>query len=236
METIEQVMTALEKKGTAQTRKIYGRHGAPEDMFGVKIGDLKPIAKKIKGNQDLALQLYDTGNSDAMYLAGMVADGSQMTKQQLDRWAKHATWYLISEYTVPGVACEHPSARDLAIKWIKSKQENVAAAGWCTYSGLLATRPDEDLDLNEIRELLGKIESGIGKAKNRVRYTMNGFVISVGTYIKPLLKLAKQVAKKIGTVECDLGETSCKVPVASDYIDKIVDRGSVGKKRKTMKC
>jgi 3-methyladenine DNA glycosylase AlkD len=48
-------------------------------MFGVKVGDLKPIVKQIKGDQELAMQLYATGNSDAMYLAGLVADGRKMT-------------------------------------------------------------------------------------------------------------------------------------------------------------
>ena len=81
MDTVEQVMTELKKKGSEQTRKTYRLHGAPEDMFGVKIGDLKVIAKKIKGQQTLACELYDTGNIDAMYLAGIVADGSQMTKR-----------------------------------------------------------------------------------------------------------------------------------------------------------
>lgn len=80
MKTLPEVMTALEKKGSAQTRKIYSNHGAPEEIFGVKVGDMKPIAKSIKGNQELALELYETGNGDAMYLAGMVADGSLMTK------------------------------------------------------------------------------------------------------------------------------------------------------------
>ena len=104
MDTVSSVMTELKKKGSEQTRKIARRHGAPDEMFGVKVGDLKPIAKRIKGQQELACALYDTGNSDAMYLAGLVADGSQMSKQELNSWAKRASWYAISEYTVPGVA------------------------------------------------------------------------------------------------------------------------------------
>lgn len=236
METVSEVLSALEEKGSEQTRKIYARHGAPESMFGVKVADMKTIAKTIKGNQELALELYDSGNSDAMYLAGMVADGSQMSKTQLDQWAKDANWYMISEYTVPGVTCENDAARDIAMKWIKSKTEAVAAAGWCAYSGILATRSDDEIDVVEVESLLEKIETGIEKAKNRVRYAMNGFVISVGGYIKPLNKRAKQTAKKIGGVDCDLGETSCKVPLASEYILKIEKAGKLGKKRKTIKC
>jgi 3-methyladenine DNA glycosylase AlkD len=152
------VMSELERLGTAQTRKTYSRHGAPESMFGVKIGDLKPLAKKLKGQQELALALYETGNSDAMYLAGLVADGGKMSKKQLEQWAKGANWYLLAECTIPGVACESPHAADLARKWIKSKNESIAAAGWATWSGIVATREDEELDLSEIRGLLKQVE------------------------------------------------------------------------------
>jgi 3-methyladenine DNA glycosylase AlkD len=236
MNTVEQVMSELKKKGSAQTRKTFGRHGAPETMFGVKVADLKVIAKKIKGNQELALELYDTGNSDAMYLAGLVADGAQMNRKQLNDWAKKAPWYMISEYTVPGVATENKNARELALKWIKSKKENIAASGWTTYAGVVATLPDEELDLAEISDLLKHVEQNIHHAPNRVRYTMNGFVISVGAYVKALLKQAKATAKKIGEVHVEMGNTACKVPFAPEYIAKIEQAGRVGKKRKTMKC
>ncbi|MEE2642556.1 MAG: DNA alkylation repair protein [Planctomycetota bacterium] len=235
METVDQVMGVLERKGTTATRNTYLRHGAPEETYGVKVGDLKPIARGIQGNQQLAMELYESGNSDAMYLAGMVADGARMTKKQLEEWVKGASWYYISEYAVPGVAVENKSARDLAIKWMKSKTESIAACGWATYSGVLATREDADLDKTEIKSLLKKIEAEIGQAPNRVRYTMNGFVISVGTYVKSLLKQAKKTADAIGVIECDMGDTACKVPLATEYIEKVEARGTVGQKRSSLK-
>jgi 3-methyladenine DNA glycosylase AlkD len=236
MNTVSQVMTALKQKGSAQTRKTFARHGAPEAMFGVKVADLKTIAKKIKGQQALAYALYESGNSDAMYLAGIVADGSQMTRKQLESWVKGATWYMLSEYTVPWVATESPYARDLALKWIDSKKQSIASSGWCTYAGIVAVTPDEALDLAEVKQLLERVVKQIDTAPNRVRYTMNGFVIAVGAYVKPLLKQAKAAAKKIGTVSVDMGDTACKVPRALEYIEKIEKSGRVGKKRKTIKC
>jgi hypothetical protein len=65
---------------------------------------------------------------------------------------------------------------------------------------------------------------------------MNAFVIAVGTYVKPLLKQAKAAAKKIGAVSVDMGDTACKVPLASAYIERVEAVGRVGKKRKTIKC
>ncbi len=236
MTTASQVMSELKKKGSAQTRKTFSRHGAPPDLFGVKVGDLKTIAKKIKGEQELALELYDSGNADAMYLAGMVADGAQMTKRQLESWARQAPWHMVAEYTVPWVATESPHARDLAMKWIRSKNESIACSGWCTYAGIVAVTPDNELDLAEIKDLLNTVAKQIHKAPNRVRYTMNGFVIAVGCYFKPLHKQAKATAKKIGKIAVDMGDTACKVPLAEEYIAKMESAGRIGKKRKTIRC
>lgn len=237
MRLLADVIKDLERRGTEQTRKTFARHGAPIDqMFGVKVGDLKTIAKMIKGRQDLALELYDTGNSDAMYLAGMVASGALMTKKQLESWAKKATWHMISDYTVPGVACESPFAAELAQKWINSKQPSIMCSGWTTWSGIVATQADEQLDLGAIESLLQRVVDNVHASPNRVRYTMNRFLISVGGYVLPLQKKAKDAAKKIGKVQADVGPTDCKVPNALEYIGKMIARGNAGKKRKTMKC
>lgn len=237
MQTLGEVMLELERLGTEQTRRTFARHGAPVDqMFGVKVGDLKTILKKIKGRQELALELYDTGNTDAMYLAGLVANGALMTKKQLESWARRASWSMISEYTVPWVASESPFAAELAQKWIDAKQPSVVSSGWMTWSAIMATRPDEELDLKALQKLLDRVTLQIHDSNNRVRSAMNGFVISVGGYVLPLQKKAREAAKKIGKVEVDVGDTACKVPLALEYIDTIIARGIAGKKRKTVKC
>lgn len=238
MATVKSIVAVLQSKGSEQTRKTYSRHGIPVDrMFGVSIADLKVIAKGIKGNQQIALDLFETGNLDAMYLAGMVADGRKMTKSQLQDWAKRARGLgMVYEYAVPWVASESPYARELAMKWISSKDEHIASCGWSTYTGIVATTPDEQLDLNEISSLLGSIVREIKTAQNRVRYNMNAFVIAVGVYVKPLSREAKAAAKKIGEVHVDIGDTACQVPLATAYIQKCETAGKVGKKRKTIRC
>ena len=65
---------------------------------------------------------------------------------------------------------------------------------------------------------------------------MNGFVIAVGCHSIPLNKKAREVAKAVGKVDVDVGDTACKVPFAPDYIDKVVKSGRLGKKRKKIRC
>jgi hypothetical protein len=236
--TIEDLLDDLKSKGSEKTRKTYIRHGMqPDRTLGVSVADLKSIAKTIKGQQEVAFQLYETGIMDAMYLAGLVVDGSKMTRSRLQAWAEAAEGMpMISEYIVPWTTVESTDPDSLAADWIQSKQEHVASSGWCTYSGLVAIREDGALDFERVEELLRIVVQEIGGANNRVRYTMNGFVISVGAYVKPLLHSAQAAAKEIGAVSVPMGDTACKVPLATAYIAKIEEAGRVGQKRRTIRC
>jgi 3-methyladenine DNA glycosylase AlkD len=234
--TTKEIMTELSKLGSAQTKKTFANHGAPEPMFGVKVGDMKSIVKKIKMDYQLSLELYDTGNSDAMYLAGLISDPKKMTKKDLQHWAETATWHMITEYSVAWTTAESPFALEMAKKWIKSKEEKIACAGWNTYSSYLGITETSLLDLKELKELLDHIQKNISKAPNRVKYVMNGFVIAVGGNVRELTEHAKKVAKAAGVIHVEMGGTACKVPSAPEYIDKMIARGMPDKKRKTAKC
>jgi 3-methyladenine DNA glycosylase AlkD len=238
MPTLASILAELKSKGGEKTRATYVRHGMEaERCFGVSVADLKLIAKTIKGQQALAMELYQTGKMEAMYLAGMVASGAKMTDAQLKAWAEGTHgMQMIAEYTVPWVTVEHPRGRELALQWMASKKEHVAAAGWCTYSGLVTTMPDEKLDLAEIEGLLGDVVQRIHKAQNRERHTMNNFVIAVGSYVAPLSKQSKAAARQIGVVTVDMGDTACQVPLATAHIEKAEVAGKAGKKRKTIRC
>jgi hypothetical protein len=99
-----------------------------------------------------------------------------------------------------------------------------------------AIKDDAELDLAELKQLLRRVQETIHRQPNRVRYCMNGFVIAVGCYVRALTDEATRTADRIGLVRVDLGATACKVPSASQYIDKVRQRGALGKKRKTLKC
>jgi 3-methyladenine DNA glycosylase AlkD len=232
----QKILDELKSLGSESIKKVLVKHGAQEPFFGVKVEHLKIIQKRIKMDYKLALELYDSGISDAMYLAGLIADDARMTKKDLQRWVRGAYWYMLSEYTVPWVAAGSPFGHELALEWIDSKKENIAAAGWATLSSLVATRDDAELDLAELKKLLERVAQTIHQQPNRVRHVMNGFIIAVGAYVKGLTDAALDTARKVGAVSVDMGDTACKVPAAIDYIKKIQDRGAIGKKRKSGKC
>ena len=171
-----------------------------------------------------------------MYLAGLIADEQQMTREDLNRWVEEAYWYMLSEYTVAWVAAETSFGFDLAMEWIESGKENIAAAGWSTLASIATLKKDKDIDQDAFRKLLIFAKENIHQSPNRVRYTMNNFIIASGGGISSLNATAKEVAGAIGKVKVDMGGTACKVPLASAYIKKIEDKGNLGKKRKSARC
>ncbi len=233
--TANDIVAELKKFATEKTKKMWLKHGAQEPCLGVQVADMKKIQKRVKMDYQLALDLYDTGIADAMYLAGLIADDAKMTKKDLQKWIENATWGMVAEYTVPWVASSGPHGREMALKWMDSKDEAIASAGWATYGSLVAIKENEDLDLDEIKKLLQRVAKSIHQQANRVKFAMNSFVIAVGGWVKPLNKVAIASAKDIGPIAVDL-VGACKIPFAPDQIKKMEARGTLDKKRKSPKC
>jgi 3-methyladenine DNA glycosylase AlkD len=233
--TVPEVLEQLEGLARKSTRDVLLNHGDEHVVYGVRIGDMKPIQKKIKKDHALSLGLFETNVQDAMYLAGLIADEKKISSKELDHWAKTAKSSLLSEYTVAWVAAESPHGWELGLKWIDSSKENVASSGWSTLANLVTLVPDESLDKEKLRELIARVEQEMTAAADRVRYTMNSFLICVGSYVPDLRKEVLAAAKRLGKVEVDMGKTACKVPEVASYIDKVLARGEP-KKKKMARC
>ncbi|MEM9159219.1 MAG: DNA alkylation repair protein [Verrucomicrobiota bacterium] len=229
-------MTLLESFGSEQTKKVLSRHGAREPFFGVKIGDLKKIQKKTGKAYQLALELFDTGNSDAMYLAAMIADEESLTKKDLRKWARKANWSMLSEYAVGQVAAETKHGWELGLEWIESPKENISTSGWSTLSNIISTAPNETLDLETIESHLQRIEKAIHQSKNREKYAMSGYVVCVACYVEALHNKAIATAERIGELEVETATPGCSPPNMIGDINKVVSKGRLGKKRKRARC
>jgi 3-methyladenine DNA glycosylase AlkD len=236
MNTAASILTELALLGDENTKKIYLRHGAKEPIYGVRVADIKNMVKKIGKNYPLALEVFATGNSDAMYLAGYLTEPSLMTQEELQLWAEQANWYMISEYTIAWVTAESRHSPSLPLSWIEQKEENLGSSGWASLAGYIAITPNTAIQEELMMGLLERIRDTIHLQPNRVKYTMNGFLISVGAYLPQLREIALQIANNIGKVKVELGKTACKVPEAGLYIQKMVDLGKVDKKKKSLFC
>lgn len=218
--TVTEIMSFLEAHGEESIKKTLLKHGVKEPFFGVKVENLKVIQKKVKTDYQLAKALYATGNADAMYLAGLIADDAKMTREDLEAWVAVAVSNNISDYTVPWVAAGSPVGYELAKEWINDPREHVAAAGWSTLRDWVALRPDSELNMSELKALLKRVEDSLNKAPDRVKPAKRGFAAAAGIYIKSLTDEVLEMAGSPGGVQ----------------IRKAKDRGKIGVNKKMVKC
>lgn len=220
--TLKQTLTALKKLGTDQNRKVYARHGAGAEMFGVSFADLKTLKKQIGIDHQLAEQLWQTGNVDAMSLATMIADPHAFTAKSADAWLAAIDYSLLASL-FGGVIAESPLATAKTKKWTKSPREHTRETGYSVFAAMLVKSP-EAVDDETASSYLGTIEQQIHDSPNRARHAMNMALIAVGIYKPSLRSAALEAARRIGKVDVDHGETSCKTPDAIAYINKAVAR------------
>jgi 3-methyladenine DNA glycosylase AlkD len=221
--TLPEAMRALEKEGSAGTRRTYARHGAKEPMFGVSFASLKTLAKRIGVDHELALALWDTGNFDARNLAVRVVDPARMSSADLDRWARGNTVRMCGLY-VAALAAEGPHAAAKASAWLAAKEEPVRCTAWGLL-GQMAMR-DEAAPDAWFEERLAEIERTIHAAPNGEREAMNLSLISIGGRSAALRKAALAASRRIGKVEVDHGDTACRTPDAGPYLEKMWARAA----------
>ena len=230
------VMEELEALGKERMKKMYMTNGAQEPLFGAATGAMKPIKRKIKINQPLAEELYATGNYDAMYFAGVIADPKAMTEADFNRWIDKAYFYMLSDYVVAVTLSESDIAQEVSDKWIESGEELKMSAGWSCYCWLLGNRKDSEFSEDKISNMLDKVKASIHEAPERTKSAMNNFVYTVGVSYKPLHEKAVETAKQIGVVEMKRDNKKSSFLNASENIQKQVDLGKLGFKRKYVRC
>jgi 3-methyladenine DNA glycosylase AlkD len=185
-------MRNLEAFGKERTKKMYISNGAHEPLFGVAMGAMKPIAKKIKINQRLAGELYATG---------IIADQKAMTESDFDRWIDTAYFYMLSDYVVAVTLSESDIAQDVADKWIASGEELRMSAGWSCYCWLLGNRPDNEFSESKISNMLDIVKNTIHDSPERTKSAMNNFLCTVGISYLLLNEKAMETEAEVGTIE-----------------------------------
>jgi 3-methyladenine DNA glycosylase AlkD len=218
----KEVMATLKQMGTAQNVKIYKRHGASAKLFGVSFANLNKLQKKIKVNHELAKQLWETGNTDAMILSAKILDPNLVDHELAETWVQDISYYVIADI-FSSVLSKSPIWKELMYEWIESPKEYVKQCGYDILASKISSerkRGVTSISNDEVEAILTRIKDEIHSSPNRAKHTMNNVIISIGSFIPEYTDLAINIASEIGKVEVDHGETSCKTPEAIPYIKK----------------
>ena len=185
---------------------------------GVRFGDLRPLARKIGTDHDLAGRLWASANADARLLACMVADPAQVSDQDLDAWLADIETYFLVDVFVAELAAQVEGRQDRAERWVASDRDRTAQAGWDLLSH--SAMHDDDVPDAYFEDKLDLVEQRIQGYGNWTRRSASNVITTIGLRNDQLEGAARKTALGMGEVEFDPGQTSCLMPDPIEYLER----------------
>jgi len=222
---LKETLAKLESMGDEKRRAFNIKNGAGKmKQFGVAMGDLRTLAKKIKTDHALALQLWKTGNIDAQLLAILLMKPKSLSAAELDKMVRAAKFAWVADWLNAYIVKEQPPAdkETLRIKWMKDDDGWAARAGWNLTASMIG-KGAEGLDLPA---LLDRIESEMADAPPEAQWTMNAVLANIGIHDAKLRKRAIAIGETIGLYRDWPVSKGCTPPYAPVAIPEMVKRQS----------
>lgn len=118
----------------------------PQNTLGISIPILRKMAKEIKTNHPLAMDLWATGIHEARLLAAFIADPKRWTDAQMDAWvADFDSWDICDQVCINQFR-KTPAAYQKAITWASRPEAFVRRAAF----SLMATLSVHDKKVPDI--------------------------------------------------------------------------------------
>lgn len=218
--TAQDVMERLKPLGDAKMRAIYVKNGAGENLFGVKMGDLRAIAKEIKVNHELGSGLWQTGNIDAMMLATLVMKPKELSESDLDAMIGSVTYPNLADWFLTNIVKLHPGKEALRQKWMASSDMMRRRAGWSLTTERVIKKP-EGLDFDA---LLDRIEAEMATEPEPVQWTMNFCLGQIGITSPSHRDRAIAIGEKLGVFRDYPTPKGCTSPFVPTWVAEMVKR------------
>lgn len=219
---VKEILTELQSLSNEKMMAINTKAGAGKNQFGVKMGDIRNIAKKLKTNHELGLQLWNAGNIEAQFLAILIMKPDLLTAKQLDTMVQQIDFTHVADWFSTYILKDHPAKEALRIQWLKSKNKWALRAGWSLMAGKIA-RDAGELDLDA---LLKQLQKEMPKAVPEVQWTMNFALAYIGIHHPAYRKKALSIGEELGIYRDYPVSKGCTSPFAPIWINEMVKRQS----------
>lgn len=228
-ESVPALLGELADLHDAKVLAVNERHG---DDHSVNLTKLRSVAKRVKTNHALAIDLWETGNTDARLLALLICKPKEFSAEELDAMLRDARTPKVQDWLVNYVVKKSPHKETLREKWFADKDSTVASAGWALTTERVVKSP-EGLDLSG---LLDTVETEMKPAPERLQWAMNETLANIGIYHGDLRKRALAIGERLEVLKDYPTPPNCTSPFAPIWINEIVRRNEAAEAAKAAKA
>lgn len=218
--TPKQALKRLEALGNEKVRAQNAKNGAGDKQYGVRLGDIRTLAKEIKTDHELALALWETENVDARLLAILLIRPKDLSSSEMNRMVRAARFPQLADWLNAYVVKKHPDKEALRQKWMTAKDPMAARAGW----NLTAERVVKSPAGLDLPALLDRIESEMGAAAPEAQWTMNSCLAEIGIHHPDHRERALAIGETLGVYRDYPVSKGCTSPFAPIWINELVSR------------
>jgi 3-methyladenine DNA glycosylase AlkD len=220
MSRTKEVLTELASLGNEKTRKQNSKQGAHDNQYGVKLGDIRKLAKKIGLNKELALELWESGNIDARFLAILLLKTEELNTEELNELVSTVQFGRVCDWLNAYIFNKHSSKEQLAEAWINSSHPMTARSAW----SIIAEKANKKVQGLDIDSILGKLESEMKQAHPDVQWTMNFALSYIGINYASHRDRAIAIGEDINLYADYPTPKGCTSPHAPTWIREMVSR------------
>tara|TARA_R110001592_G_scaffold237306_4_gene496174 strand:+ start:20793 stop:21473 length:681 start_codon:yes stop_codon:yes gene_type:complete len=219
--TAADILKELEKLSDVKTSAHNLKSGVTGAQFGVKLGDIRKVAKKVKVNkQAVALELWATDIFDAQMLSILIINPNKLSASELDNMVRSVHYDRVADWLNSYVVKLHSENESLRLKWMQDENPMAARAGWNLTKQRIVRNPE----MVDISALLDRIEAEMLTTSPTAQWTMNFCLAEIGIHHKDYRKRALEIGEKLGLYRDYPTSKGCTSPFAPIWINEMVSR------------
>ena len=189
MTRVAEALAALEAAGEARVRDGMARYGiVAARAFGVSVGNIRQLAKKIGRDHALADELWRTGWYEARLLAAFLDDPRLVTPEQMDRWAADCENWADCDTICFHLFDKTPHAFAKVDQWAADEREFVKRAAFALLASVALH--DKKRGDEPFLERLPLIEAAAPDERNFVKKGVSWALRGIGGRKSPALRAA----------------------------------------------
>ncbi len=215
--TVPELLAELAELEDPRVREVNARHG---DDHGVNLGKLRAIATRLKTQQELAVELWATGDTAARLLALLICRPKAFGRDELDTMLREARTPKVHDWLVSYVVKKSPHSEELRLAWLRDPDPVVASAGWALTTERVAKKPD----VLDLPGLLDVIEAEMKDAPDRLQWAMNHCLAQIGIEHPELRARALDIGERLEVLKDYPTPPNCTSPFAPAWITEMVSR------------
>jgi 3-methyladenine DNA glycosylase AlkD len=214
---VAEVMAELAELEDPKIREVNEKHG---DDHGVNLSKLRALAQRLKTQQELACQLWETDDTAARLLAILICRPKVFERDELDVILREARTPKVHDWLVNYVVKKNPHSEELRLAWSADPDPVVASAGWALTTDRVTKKP-EGLDLEG---LLDVIEAEMKDAPDRLQWAMNHCLAQIGIEHAEHRARAIGIGERLEVLKAYPTSPGCTSPFAPIWITEMVRR------------